>query len=118
MARGLRRDEESGVASAEVLDDVEVAEAIHLVRAFTVYFHLANTAEQVHRVEDLNASGLAGSLCFADTVGKLLGQGVEPAEILDHWQQRPGRLRELADHAARTNDWQVTDRHPCRCDVR
>ena len=53
MARSLRRDEESGAGLGEVLDDVDVVEAIHLVRAFTVYFHLANTAEQVHRVEDL-----------------------------------------------------------------
>lgn len=77
MARGLRRDEESGAALSEVLDDVDVVEAIRLVRAFTVYFHLANTAEQVHRIEDLNAGGLAGSLRFADTVAKLreLGHG-------------------------------------------
>ncbi len=82
MARGLRRDEESGAALAEVLDDVDVVEAIQLVRAFTVYFHLANTAEQVHRVEDLNAAGLAGSLRFADAVDKLLDLGFDEAEIV------------------------------------
>ena len=82
MARGLRRDEESGAALAEVLDDVDVVEAIQLVRAFTVYFHLANTAEQVHRVEDLNAAGLAGSLRFADAVDKLLKLGFDEAEIV------------------------------------
>ena len=82
VARGLRRDEESGAALAEVLDDVDVVEAMHLVRAFTVYFHLANTAEQVHRIEDLNAGGLAGSLLFADMVDKLLGLGIESAEIV------------------------------------
>ncbi len=82
MARGLRRDEESGAALAEMLDDVDVVEAIHLVRAFTVYFHLANTAEQVHRVEDLNATGLAGSLRFGDAVDKLLKLGIDEAEIV------------------------------------
>lgn len=82
MARGLRRDEESGAALAEMLDDVDVVEAIHLVRAFTVYFHLANTAEQVHRVEDLNATGLAGSLRFADAVDKLLKLEIDEAEIV------------------------------------
>ncbi|MDE0613953.1 phosphoenolpyruvate carboxylase [Candidatus Poriferisocius sp.] len=82
VARGLRRDEESGAALSELLDDVDVVEAIHLVRAFTVYFHLANTAEQVHRVEDLKAEGLAGSLRFADTVAKLQELGIDPAEIV------------------------------------
>ena len=82
MARSLRRDEESGAALAELLDDVDVVEAIHLVRAFTVYFHLANTAEQVHRVEDLKAAGLAGSNRFAETVYKLLELGIDREEIV------------------------------------
>ncbi|WP_420435086.1 phosphoenolpyruvate carboxylase [Candidatus Poriferisocius sp.] len=82
MARGLRRDAESGAALAELLDDVDVVEAIRLVRAFTVYFHLANTAEQVHRVEDLKAGGLVGSRRFAETVEKLLGLGIEREEIV------------------------------------
>ena len=82
MARGLRRDEASGAALGEVLDDVDVVEAIQLVRAFTVYFHLANTAEQVHRVDDLNAAGPADSPRFAATVDKLLGLGIDPDEIV------------------------------------
>jgi len=82
MARGLRRDEESGAALAELLDDVDVVEAIHLVRAFTVYFHLANTVEQVHRVEDLKAAGLAESHRFAETVDKLLKLGIDREEIV------------------------------------
>ena len=82
MARGLRRDDASGAALAELLDDIDVIEAIQLVRAFTVYFHLANTAEQVHRVEDLKAAGLAGSHRFAETVEKLLEMGIGRGEIV------------------------------------
>ena len=82
MARGLRRDEASGAALAQLLDGVDVVEAIHLVRAFTVYFHLANTAEQVHRIEDLNAAGPAGNRGFADTVAKLQELGIDRSEIV------------------------------------
>ncbi|MXW42731.1 MAG: phosphoenolpyruvate carboxylase [Acidimicrobiia bacterium] len=82
MARGLRRDEESGAALSQVLDGVDVVEAIWLVRAFTVYFHLANTAEQVHRVEDLKVGGLVGSSSFAETVEKLSKLGIDHTEIV------------------------------------
>ncbi len=82
MARGLRRDQESSAALAELFDGVDVAEAIRLVRAFTVYFHLANTAQQVHRIESLNARGLASSHRFAETVDKLLGLGIDREQIV------------------------------------
>ncbi len=52
MARGLRRDEASGAALSELLDGVDMEEAIHFVRAFTVYFHLANTTEQGEVIAD------------------------------------------------------------------
>ncbi len=82
MARGLRRDSDSGEGLAEYLDDIAVDDAIQLVRAFTVYFHLANTAEQVHRVEDLNTSAPASGHRFAPTVAKLQTLGISDAEIV------------------------------------
>ncbi len=86
-ARSLRRDDAAtGEGStgelARILDDVDVVDAIRLVRAFTVYFHLANTAEQVHRVEDLRANAPASNNRFADTVAKLRSAGVADEEIV------------------------------------
>lgn len=86
-ARNLRRDDEvsSALSTGELaatLDHIDVSAAIRLVRAFTVYFHLANTAEQVHRIEDLQASAPANGNRFVDTVGKLQEAGVPDADIV------------------------------------
>ncbi|MEM9565061.1 MAG: phosphoenolpyruvate carboxylase [Actinomycetota bacterium] len=82
LARNLRRDDDhSSVELAELLDDVDVHDAIRLVRAFTVYFHLANTAEQVHRVDDLRDNAVSNNR-FAETVTKLQSAGVSDAEIV------------------------------------
>lgn len=82
IAQGLRRDDASADGLVDFLSGIEVVDAIHLVRAFTVYFHLANTAEQVHRVEDLNATAPARNNRFAETVTKLQAAGVSNAEII------------------------------------
>ncbi len=76
-ARQLRRDPSSDVAGelAAVLNNLGERDAISLVRAFTVYFHLANVAEQVHRVDELNTSAPASNNGFADTVRMLLDEG-------------------------------------------
>ena len=82
IARQLRRDAASTVELAEVLEDVDVVDAIHLVRAFTVYFHLANTAEQVHRIDDLNTTTLGRDRRFAETVARLQAEGIDDQEIV------------------------------------
>lgn len=81
MARGLRREDSSTDGLVDLLVDVELGNAINLVRAFTVYFHLANTAEQVHRVDDLNTSA-TGTNRFAETVAALQQGGASNAEIV------------------------------------
>ncbi len=92
-ARSLRRDDpaygdggnESGPADelARDFSDLDEADAIRLVRAFTVYFHLANTAEQVHRIEDLQLSAPASNSRFVETVAKLQEAGVPPEQIVE-----------------------------------
>ncbi len=83
QARALRRDDRAVADElAAELGDLDVIDAIHLVRAFTIYFHLANTAEQVHRVDDLRANAPASSNRFIDTVAKLQQAGIADSEIV------------------------------------
>ena len=81
LARGLRRSDEDSTALAELLADVDVTDAGLLARAFTVYFHLANTAEQVHRIDDLTEKQAAGSNRFGEMVGRLRRMGFADDEI-------------------------------------
>ena len=82
LARGLRRSDEDSTALAELLADVDVADAGLLARAFTVYFHLANTAEQVHRIDDLTEKQAAGSNRFGEMVGRLRHMGFTEDDIV------------------------------------
>ena len=82
LARGLRRSDEDSTALAELLAGVDVADAGLLARAFTVYFHLANTVEQVHRIDDLTEKRAAGANRFGEMVGRLSDMGFADDEIV------------------------------------
>ncbi len=76
LARRLRREEgeAAGDELQTLLASADTLDAIRLVRAFTTYFHLANVAEQVHRIEELNVrKAHAGRI--SDTVERLLEAG-------------------------------------------
>jgi phosphoenolpyruvate carboxylase len=76
-----------------VLDDIEPGTAVVLARAFTAYFQLVNTTEQLHRWQEL-AAGDEGPL--AATVGRIsaaLDDGSLSREllttVLDRLEYRP-----------------------------
>ena len=65
----------------DLLRDVDLETAIQLVRAFTVYFHLANVTEQVHRVEDLYIEG-ASERGLKENLVSLVESGVPASEVV------------------------------------
>ncbi|MDP6493438.1 MAG: phosphoenolpyruvate carboxylase [Acidimicrobiales bacterium] len=84
LARDLRKDggrEGSTGELTRLLADADADQAIQLVRAFTMYFHLANVAEQVHRIEDLNIGGTRADSHFDETVHRLVDAGIPPTDI-------------------------------------
>ncbi|MEQ8841629.1 MAG: phosphoenolpyruvate carboxylase [Acidimicrobiales bacterium] len=81
IARELRRDQASTRELADALEDVDLVDAIHLARAFTTYFHLANTAEQVHRVDELKTAR-SRDRRFPETVARLRAMGHDDDAIV------------------------------------
>ena len=84
LARDLRKEggrEGSTAELTRLLADADADQAIQLVRAFTMYFHLANVAEQVHRIEDLNIGGTRADSHFDETVHRLVDAGIPPTDI-------------------------------------
>ncbi|MDH3294151.1 MAG: phosphoenolpyruvate carboxylase [Acidimicrobiia bacterium] len=82
LARRLRQEDgdAAGDELAHLLTGIDDLDAIRLVRAFTMYFHLANVVEQVHRIEDLNRRRpSAGRL--VDTIPRLVEAGFSADEI-------------------------------------
>ncbi len=77
LARSFRSgDEQAGDQLTAAIGDASAVEAIILVRAFTIYFHLANVAEQVHRVEALRLETEESGQLF-DTFAKIEAAGVD-----------------------------------------
>ncbi len=84
LARRLRQNDQdaAGAELRSVLADADLLDAIRLVRAFTTYFHLANVAEQVHRIDELNVKK-AEEGRFHDTVERLMGEGFSAADLVE-----------------------------------
>ncbi|WP_200938119.1 phosphoenolpyruvate carboxylase [Aeromicrobium sp. Root472D3] len=85
--RGLARQPDDAELR-QVLDGIDPATAVVLARAFTAYFQLVNTTEQLHRWQELTAEGegpLAGTI---DRIGAALDDGSLSRELLEQVLQR------------------------------
>ncbi len=107
--RALTKRERTGdpTAHAEVarlLETLDLETVIRLVRAFTAYFYLANTAEQVHRVGDLPGGG-GDDRSLPATVERIRAAGLDAAlvrRVLDRLELRPVFTAHPTEAARRT----------------
>lgn len=89
LARAARRgDAESDTALEKLLGEVDLVTAIRVVRAFSSFFHLANTAEQVHRVIELRQRGPRGGGWLGRTFERIRVDGLDATTV----EQALGRV--------------------------
>ena len=83
-------DPEAASRLRSILDGLDLDKATNLVRAFSAYFHLANVAEQTHRVDDLALADEGRT--FAATVDRIVAAqpATEQVEgVLERLELRP-----------------------------
>nr|WP_196792004.1 phosphoenolpyruvate carboxylase [Motilibacter deserti] len=109
VERVRRLTREDGDAAARLLADVDVPTAARLARAFSMFFHLANIAEQVHRSRDLRRlRGEQGSWLkkAVDSIVEAVEEERVPrdevAEMVRHVSVRPVFTAHPTEAARRT----------------
>ncbi|RKN37745.1 phosphoenolpyruvate carboxylase [Streptomyces hoynatensis] len=79
VERVRRLTRTDGEAAAALLGETDVATAAKLVRAFSIYFHLANVTEQVHRGRELRERRAAEGGVLSRTADML--KDADPAHL-------------------------------------
>ena len=99
----VKGDTEADDLLAALLEKLDLATTIDLVRAFSAYFYLANVAEQTHRVGDL--AGTEGERYLDETVDRIVEARLEPqivADVLSRLEVRPVFTAHPTEAARRT----------------
>lgn len=72
---------EDADAAARRLDQLDVDTGMNLARAFWLYFHLANIAEQVHRARDLRRRRMEAGGWLDQAAAEIRAENVSPEAI-------------------------------------
>ena len=92
-------------AAAALIADLDTLSAMRLVRAFTMYFYLANVAEQVHRARELAAIRRRKGTWLSQAVDRIAAVGHDADEIaadIGHLRVRPVFTAHPTEAARRT----------------
>ncbi len=92
LTKATRTNEDAEAASRlqDVLGELDLEQAINLVRAFSAYFHLANVAERTHRIGDLAIADRGRT--FAATIDRIAAARPDSElvdSVLDRLELRP-----------------------------
>ena len=102
--RALIRD--SPLAASSRLDAVDLATTTKLVRAYGMYFHLANITEQVHRGHELRRLRAENGGWLAQAVDRIAAADIDPAVVREEVRRlgvRPVFTAHPTEAARRTN---------------
>jgi phosphoenolpyruvate carboxylase len=100
-----RLTREDGGAAARLLEGIDLRTGIRLVRAFSIYFHLANVTEQVHRARDLRRQRCAEGGWLAKAIDLIELAGLDKDQIrtdVQHLGVRPVFTAHPTEAARRT----------------
>ncbi|NNC74833.1 MAG: phosphoenolpyruvate carboxylase, partial [Acidimicrobiia bacterium] len=95
LTKRLRADADDHDAATElgdVMDGLDLGTTIQLVRAFSAYFHLANIAEQTHRLDEATTRRGRKRGFLQAAVDRILEAGIDQdtiADVVDRLELRP-----------------------------